>query len=184
MSPGRIADRNGLNIGGVSVPYGILLLIAGGALAVIAFFVGWVSVATPAGTSGPTGLSLLTEGVPSLGIGADGIGFAGWLPLLSFMFAILCIAAGMLGISRRGKATAAVQAVLGAGAFVCAMAFTYVGGGGGLFTGAAAEIADAMIAGEILAVTVSIGNFMAMTGGLLALIGGGLELREMFDLGE
>ena len=119
-----------------------------------------------------------------LGIGTDGIGFAGWLPLLSFVFAILCIAAGMLGMSRRGKATAAVQAVLGAGAFVCAMAFTYVGGSGGLFTGAAAEIADAMIAGGILTVTVSAGNFMAMTGGLLALIGGGLELREMFDLGE
>ena len=30
MSPGRIADRNGLNIGGTSVPYGMLLLIAGG----------------------------------------------------------------------------------------------------------------------------------------------------------
>ena len=73
MSPARIADRNGLNIGGTSVPYGALLLMAGGALAVAAFFMGWVSVATPAGTSGPTGLSLRTEGVPSLGIGTDGI---------------------------------------------------------------------------------------------------------------
>ncbi len=184
MSPARIADRNGLNIGGTSVPYGALLLMAGGALAVAAFFMGWVSVATPAGTSGPTGLSLLTKGVPSLGIGTDGIGFVGWLPLLSLVSAILCILSGMLGISRRGKAIAAVQAVLGAGAFVCAMAFTYVGGGSGLFTGAAAEVADAMIVGGILTVTVSAGNFAAMTGGLLALIGGGLELREMFDLGE
>ncbi len=187
MAVSDIAKRigTGIVIGNVKITYGSLLMIIGGIVSAMGFFLGWVLIEPVVGqSSSPTGLSMLTEGAGFMGIGSDGLGFAKFLPLLALVFGVLCVVISVYGTVRepKGRIIPAAQMVLGLLAFACAMAFTYMGGGAGLFTGTAADLVRGMIDADTLTVTVSIGNFVTMTGGLLALIGGGLNLRDTFDL--
>lgn len=144
-------------------PIGPILTILGGALLVIGSFLTW--------------FTLSGQGASSSGSGIDG--GDGWYSLIS---GVVLIAVGVVGLqaTRRSLAVLALVAGLVGGGAALLNALTVRDQLAEQITGASAEEArafiDQLIDSGQLEITWGIGLYLVMAGGVIALVGGALQL--------
>lgn len=164
-----------IQIGGKSVSIGNILLIVGGILALISFFLGWVNYEAQVvftWSSEPyTGSALMD---------LENSSFVAYMPLLVLIFGIIAIVTAILPMFMDvpQKTISIVQLVVGVLIVVFALIFVLMGGGSGLYSGDAAEIVKGMIDTGVLRMPLQIGCYLGLIGGILALVGGGLAFKD------
>lgn len=169
-----------VQIGGKSVSIGNILLIVGGILALISFFLGWVNYETSIGIPG---LNTSWSSDPFTGsdlMGLEHSSFVAYMPLLVLIFGIIAIVTAILPMFMDvpQKTISIVQLVVGVLIVVFALIFVLMGGGSGLYSGDAAEVVKGMIDTGVLRMPLQIGCYLGLIGGVLALVGGGLAFKD------
>lgn len=177
--------------GSLPVSAGSLLVLIGGVLAIASYFLGWLTFSTPQvlfvdGTSTTftggdvfSGFEVTLDGGDPLSIPADNMSFARLMPMLVLVFGVLGVIVSLIPMITKGcgKPIAAVQLLFGLLIVVFAAIFAFAGAGPDLFTGGIATALKIFI-DMGLSISAAVGVWVGLAGGVVALIGGGLSLKD------
>ncbi len=177
--------------GSLPVSAGSLLVLIGGVLAIASYFLGWLTFSTPQvlfidGTSTTftggdvfSGFEVTLDGGDPLSIPADNMSFARLMPMLVLVFGVLGVIVSLIPMITKscGKPIAAVQLLFGLLIIVFAAIFAFAGAGPDLFTGGIATALKIFI-DMGLSISAAVGVWVGLAGGVVALIGGGLSLKD------
>ena len=177
--------------GSLPVSAGSLLVLIGGVLAIASYFLGWLTFSTPQGliidgtsttfTGGDvfSGFAVTVDG-SEISIPADNMSFARLMPMLVLVFGVLGVIVSLIPMITKGcgKPIAAVQVLFGLLIVVFAAIFAFAGAGPDLFTGSIATFLKGFIDLEVLSISAAVGVWIGLAGGVVALIGGGLSLKD------
>lgn len=178
--------------GSLPVSAGSLLVLIGGVLAIASYFLGWLTFSTPQGlfidgtsttfTGGDvfSGFAVTVSG-SEISIPADNMSFARLMPMLVLVFGVLSVIVSLIPMITKscGKPIAAVQVLFGLLIVVFAAIFAFAGAGPDLFTGSIATFLKGFIDLGALSISAAVGVWIGLAGGVVALIGGGLSLKDV-----